>query len=762
MFPVRRAASRRPWVAAGVAVALAGLAVTATPSVGSAAEGPERLLNGTFDSGTFAPWWLGANVTAGVDAGQWCVNVTGGSVNPWDLIVGQDQVPLELGKAYTYSFTATADPAISMTTTVQQNVDPFASAFAQRVALTPTAQAFSFDFSSSLGTPAGQVTFQLGANAPSSRVCLDNISLVGGEQSGGPVQDTGPAVRVNQVGYLTNLPKHASVVTDAATPQAWTLATAAGRVVAHGMTTLFGADAASGDTAQLIDFSRFSRAGTGYTLTVGDQTSHPFDISNSIYSTLPNDALEFYYQQRSGIPIEARFVGADHARPAGHLGVAPNQGDTLVPCLPGVCDYSLDVQGGWYDAGDQGKYVVNGGIAVWQLQNAYERSQLVPGADKRAFADGTQRIPEAHNRVPDILDEARWELAFLLEMQVPDGQPLAGMAHQKVHDENWTGLPTMPWLDNQPRFLHAPSTAATLNLAATAAQGARIWQRFDRRFAAQLRVAAEKAWAAAVAHPAIFASGADSTGGGAYDDTNVTDEFYWAAAELFTTTGKPAYRTALTSSPLYLAKSFTPGGFSWQSVGALGDLTLALVPNALPRSARAAVRTGIATAADGYLTAMHSQAYPVPFGASGYVWGSNSQVLNNALVLGAAADYTGRSTYRDGAVETLDYILGRNGLNQSYVTGYGDHATQNEHHRFWANQLDATLPHPPAGTIAGGPNSGLQDPVAARQLPGCAPQRCYVDDINSYSTNEEAINWNAPLVWVSQFAADAARPGHHW
>jgi endoglucanase len=761
MIRARLAAFRRPWLAAGVAVALAGLTVTATPSVGAAAEGPERLLNGTFDSGTFDPWWLGSNVAAGVADGRWCINVTGGTVNPWDAIVGQNEVPLEAGKAYTFSFTATADPAVTVQTTVQDGVAPFASALVERVALGSTAQPFTFDFTSPLATTGGQVTFQLGANTPDSRVCLDNISLVGGDQSGGPVQDTGPAVRVNQVGYLSNLPKHASVVSTETTPQPWTLQDAAGAVVARGQTSVFGADPASGDTVQLIDFSRATRAGTGYTLTVGEATSHPFDISTRIYDTLPNDALEFYYQQRSGIPIEARFVGADHARPAGHLDAAPNKGDTSVPCLPGVCAYSLDVRGGWYDAGDQGKYVVNGGISVWQLMNAYERSQLVPGADRRAFADGTQAIPESHNRVPDVLDEARWELEFFLRMQVPDGQPLAGMVHHKIHDENWTGLPTRPELDDQQRFLHPPSTAATLNMAAAAAQGARIFAGFDRAFAARLRAAAEKAWAAAVAHPAMFASGADSNGGGAYDDSNVTDEFYWAAAELFTTTGKSVYRTALTSSPLYFAKSFSSGGFSWQSLGALGDLTLALVPNRLPRRDVAGIRAGIATAADGYVASIRSQGYPVPIGPTQYVWGSNSQVLNNALVIGAAADYTGKRAYRDAAVETLDYILGRNGLNQSYVTGYGEHATQNEHHRFWANQLDATLPHPPAGTIAGGPNSGLQDPVAARRLPGCMPQRCYVDDIGSYSTNEEAINWNAPLVWVSQFAADAARPDRH-
>jgi endoglucanase len=741
---------------APVAALLAAATVLSGPTAPAhaAATGPERLLNGTFDSGSADPWWVGANVTGGVAGGRWCLNVTGGTVNPWDAIVGQNEVPLEQGKDYTFSFTASADPGVSITTTVQQGTDPFTAALVQRVPLTAAPQAFSFDFASGVGDPRGQVTFQLGGNAASGQVCLDNVSLVGGEQTGGPVQDTGPAVRVNQVGYLTHLPKQATVVTDATTPQTWTLRDGLMRTVASGQTSPHGMDAASGDSTQLIDFSRVTRTGAGFTLSVGDQTSFPFTISDHVYDQLPNDALEFYYHERSGIPIEARFVGAEHARPAGHVGIAPNQGDTSVPCLPGVCDYSLNVAGGWYDAGDQGKYVVNGGISVWELLNAYERSQLVPGADRRAFADGTQAIPESHNRVPDILDEARWELQFLLEMQVPQGQPLAGMAHHKIHDENWTGLPQAPNLDPQPRFLHAPSTAATLNLAAVAAQAARIWRHIDPAFAHRALVAAQRAYAAAVAHPAMLAPGTDSTGGGAYDDTNVTDEFYWAAAELFVTTGARTYRNALTASPLYVGKSFMPGGFSWQSVGALGDLTLALVPSRSP-AARHAARAAIVTAANGYLAVQRGQAYPATISANDYVWGSNSQVLNNAVVLGAAADYTHRRDFRDAAVSSLDYILGRNGLNQSYVAGYGEKASQNLHDRIWAHQLDPSLPQAPAGTIAGGPNSGLQDPTAARQLPGCAPQRCYVDDINSYSTNEEAINWNAPLLWVSQFAADA-------
>ena len=126
-----------------------------------------------------------------------------------------------------------------------------------------------------------------------------------------------------------------------------------------------------------------------------------------------------------------------------------------MPCR-GDCGYTLDVRGGWYDAGDHGKYVVNGGISAWQLLNAYERPGR-RGADAARSATASCDIPERGNGVPDILDEARWELEFLLRMQVPDGQPMAGMVHHKIHDENWTGLPMLPDEDTQPRVLSPPS-----------------------------------------------------------------------------------------------------------------------------------------------------------------------------------------------------------------------------------------------------------------------------------------------------------------
>ena len=138
-------------------------------------------------------------------------------------------------------------------------------------------------------------------------------------------------------------------------------------------------------------------------------------------------------------------------------------------------------------------------------------------------------------------------MEFLLAMQVPEGQPQAGMAHHKMHDLAWEPMPMVPpvrvnndgqhYLEEEGRYLYPPSTAATLNLAATAAQCARIWAGIDPAFAERCLTAAETAWEAALENPTLFAGNTPGQGGGNYDDTLVLDEFYWAAAELFITTG---------------------------------------------------------------------------------------------------------------------------------------------------------------------------------------------------------------------------------
>ncbi|MEW2119354.1 glycoside hydrolase family 9 protein [Streptomyces sp. NPDC005474] len=734
-------------------IALLTAALTALPADPAGADEVEQVKNGTFDTVT-APWWTTTNVTAGLSGGGLCADVPGGTTNRWDAAVGQNDITLVKGESYRFSFKATGTPAGHVVRAiVGLSVSPYDTYFEVSPQLSVSGDAYTYTFTANADTTQAQVGFQLGGSADPFRFCMDDVSLVGGVPPEVYEPDTGPRVRVNQVAYLPAGPKNATLVTDSKQPLPWQLKNAGGKTVAHGRTVPRGTDVSSGQNVHSIDFGSYRKGGTGLTLVADGETSRPFDIGASAYDRLRRDSLKYYYTQRSGIAIRGD-LRPGYARPAGHLDVAPNQGDSKVPCQPGVCDYTLDVTGGWYDAGDHGKYVVNGGISTWELLSTYERALHARTGQRDKLGDGTLAIPESGNKVPDILDEARWELEFMLKMQVPAGQPLAGMAHHKIHDEKWTGLPLLPSDDPQKRELHPPTTEATLNLAATAAQAARLYRSYDRPFAAHALAVARKAWAAALAHPALHADPNDATGGGAYNDTDAQDEFYWAATELYLSTGEKAFEQYILNSPINTADIFLPLGFDWARTAAAARLDLATVPSKLPGRDR--IRQSVVKGADRYLATLAAQPYGMPYApdANVYDWGSNAQVLNNAVVIATAYDISGASKYRDGALQSMDYLLGRNALNMSYVTGYGEVNSHQQHSRWYAHQLDPNMPSPPPGTLAGGANSSIQDPYAQSKLQGCVGQFCYIDDIQSWSTNEHAINWNAALARMASFVAD--------
>lgn len=765
--PSHRRSARSLARLSGATAAALLAAVLAAPGAAAAdepapAEGAEQITNGDFSAGT-APWWWTANTSGTVVDGRLCADVPAGTANAWDVIVGQNDVPLVAGETYLLSYTASSTVPLTVQTRVQEAVEPWTTELATADPVGAEPVTVTHTFTATADRPGAQVALQIGGGERATTFCFDDVSLRGGAEPPVYVPDTGSPVRVNQVGYLPYGTKAGTVVTDADAPLTWTVKAAGGTTAATGTTVPGGEDPTSHQRVHTFDFSALTAVGDGYTVDVDGQVSEPFSVRADLYDGLRSDALAYFYHNRSGIPIEADLVGEEYARPAGHAGTSPNQGDTDVPCVPGVCDYRLDVQGGWYDAGDHGKYVVNGGIAVAQLMDTYERTLTAADAEGAQLADGSLRVPERGNDVPDILDEARWELDFLLRMQVPAGEPLAGMVHHKVHDAAWTGIPTLPDQDPQPRRLHAPSTAATLNLAATGAQCARLFAPYDQEFADRCLRAATTAWKAASAHPAVYADPADGTGGGTYSDGDVTDEFYWAAAELFTTTGDSAYRTALLTSPLHgdADKIFSAGGgISWGSTAGLGVLTLATVPNDLTATQLAGVRSVVTAGADRYAAQSAAELYGLPYSPPGedYAWGSNSQVLNNMVVLAVAHDLTGEPAYQNAILRGADYLLGRNPMGRSYVTGYGERYSENQHHRFWAHQSNPDLPHPPPGTVAGGPNLtavAAGDPVAAEKLGGCAPAMCYLDDNGSWATNEVTINWNAPLAYIASYLDDA-------
>ncbi|WP_162793704.1 glycoside hydrolase family 9 protein [Streptomyces paludis] len=721
-----------------------------------------RLLQNSTFTGTDKPWWVNAGMTPKVDGGVFCVNAPA-SEKPWDVLVGHNSIYLPTGGSYTLKFKVRTSATANLVVQVAPFDNPTNATYLVKYpSVTGGAwKEYEYTFNTAFSDEyvLAQLQFRLGGAAKAYEFCMDDVTLNGKQYA--YRAKTGPAVKVNQHGYLPNGPKNATVLTNATAATAWTLTRVDGSGVAFGLTKPGGYDGSAGASVHTIDFSAVKATGR-FRLTVGGVQSHPFDIRQDLYTSLRSDSMRFFYTNRSGIAIDGGIAGAAYARPAGHVASSPGGGDTKVPCQSPkhyvdnwTCDYTLDVTGGWYDAGDHGKYVVNGGIATYQLLNAWERA--VAEGSEAALGDSTLAIPERGNGVPDILDEARWNLEFMLKMQVPSGKPDAGMVHHKVHDETWTGPPTLPHLDKKKRELHRPSTAATLNLAAVAAQGARVYKRFDPAFADRLSLAAVRAYNAAEMNQRQYAPQADRIGGGPYADNDVSDEIYWASAQLYLTTKSQRYLDAVRVSRFHKAgEAFNQNGFYWGSVAAIAQLDLARFGTDL--SERNQIRGWVTAAADRLISFQRAERFGQTYTPTNgkYDWGSNASILNNQVVLATAYDLTRDKKYADSVFEAFDYLMGRNALGQSYITGYGTNDAKNQHHRWYAKSLDATLPNPPAGSVSGGPNSSLQDPLAASWLHGCAPQLCYVDNIEAWSVNEITINWNSALAWVSAFAADVA------
>jgi endoglucanase len=623
----------------------------------------------------------------------------------------------------------------------------------------------------------GQYT-QGGCFPAGTEITFDNMSLIDLTSDENDYQFPEEWVRAdiltNQVGYFEKREKKATLLCTDKKDISFEVIDDSGKTVYEGKSEYFGYDEDSEDTVHIIDFSELEESGTFHIEADNGAVSRDFKVfaadEVSDYSALLYDSLNYFYQNRSGIEITSEYISSgdksDLARAAGHT-----SDDAEIQHTWGYSATSgrVDVTGGWYDAGDHGKYTVNGGLSLWMLQNLYEF--FVYTGNEEIFADGSMIIPESGNSYPDLLDEARWEMEWMLKMQL-DSSEYEGMAYHKAHDETWTGLGVAPADDDKNRIIKPPTTAATLNLAACAAQSARLWEDLDSDFADTCLEAAEKAYEAAKKHPSMYAPLDESVGGGAYGDDDVTDEFYWAAMELYATTGEKDYLKDAEKSDYYMAVPVTMGSgesvdsagtFDWGNTAALGTFTALLNENRFDDADEA--EKSLKNAADHYIELEEKQGYGLPYAQStisyndsdkGYLWGSNSFVADNAIVLAYAAVLNEDDSYTDGALQGLDYLLGRNAMDYSYVTGYGSHTTENPHHRWWSNQIDDKFPKAPCGVLSGGPNSGMQDPWVKGmgwKKGEIAPQKCYVDSIEAWSCNECTINWNASLAWLTAFSA---------
>lgn len=590
-------------------------------------------------------------------------------------------------------------------------------------------------------------------------------------------------ILTNQVGYFVNMDKKATLLSDESSPVNFELLDGGGNSVYSDESEPMGYDEDSGDEVHVLDFSDFTEPGTYHLQTEDGAISRDFSIGESeLYSYILYDSLNYFYQNRSGIDIESQYIisgdSSALARAAGHSSDMATVEQTWGYS---ASSGSFDVSGGWYDAGDHGKYVVNGGISLWTMQNQYEMA-LKNGYDS-VYADGTMSIPENGNGYPDLLDEARYELEWMFKMMVKDGD-CANMVYHKVHDIKWTALALAPADDMEERIIKPPTTAATLNMAACAAQAYRLWKDIDPQFAKQCLINAQAAYDAAKAHPDMYAPLDESVGGGPYGDDDVSDEFYWAACELFISTGDAQYVEGSSGADYLIDMKASNhymkidtklsggedvdsvGSFNWGHTAALGNMSLALNTSLMESSAVKMLTDSMKGTADYYEDLTENQGYGQPYGQStisniinntGYTWGSNSFIMNNNMIMAYAHELTGEDDYLEGAISGMDYILGRNPMDYSYVTGYGTHAVENPHHRWWSYQADSNFPKAPNGVLVGGPNSGMQDPWvkgSGWKMGEIAPAKCYMDNIEAWSVNECTINWNAPLAWVSAYIAN--------
>jgi endoglucanase len=552
-----------------------------------------------------------------------------------------------------------------------------------------------------------------------------------------------PEVRINQLGYLPTGPKRAVWVSDAPDPAEFCVRDHAGTRVFGGRTRPWPVrpEPSSGMAVHVLDFSGLRAEGKGFAIEVGGAGSHPFAIAHDLYRGLVRDALAFFYLQRSASAIdEARAPG--YGRPAGHPGDASVQawtGPAAERLYPGwSCPGRFDVSGGWYDAGDHGKYVTSGAMPLWQLLATVELIR------RRAVRCAWWARTEAL-----LLEECRWQLDWLLRMQVPAGAAHAGMAFHRVHGTEWAPLPCWPHDDPTTRVLHRPSTSATLDLAAVAAHAARLFAD-EPGYARRLLDVALTAHQAAHAEPLLLApDDQGASGGGPYADDNVEDEFAWAATELWLATGDPAYAEQARGS--FAPDVFDLDGFDWNRMAAPAALDLALHGEAIDGHGR--VVASVVAAADRLTDLQRGQPWGQPYAPDdGWHWGSNGRVLNNLVVLAVAHELSGRDEHRDAATRGLDYLLGCNALGQSYVTGHGSDFTRHQRTRHFAHDLDSRFPPPPPGALAGGPTSKDHPgfPTDPR-LAGLPPQRCYLDEPTSETTNDVCIRWNAPLVWMAVY-----------
>ncbi len=542
-------------------------------------------------------------------------------------------------------------------------------------------------------------------------------------------------IKVSQVGYPTEAPKIALVVSTTPAKVFSVRTKEDGAIVLTGSLSAPVLDRDSGDHVQAADFSALRRPGSYLLEVPGVGRSFEFPIGKDVFARPLYLAMRSFYGQRCGTAVDLGPEFPGYRYPACHLDGAfhPSSGKSGPRASAK----------GWHDAGDYGRYIVNSGITTGSLLWSYELFE--PRLSKLKLD-----IPESGNAIPDFLDEIRWNLDWMLSLQDQDGG-----VWQKQTSERFIGF-VMPQDDHTTSYVIGlgqepfKTSCATADFAAVMAVAARVYRPFDPAYADGARAAALRAWTWVTAHPDVLFHNPAGVETGAYGDNSCADERLWAAAELWRTTrevrfdryfreNQAAERSAITASD-------PP---AWPNVAPLALWAYALAPEG-DTDLQAGIRQDSLAAADAIVARTAANGYRTSLLTKDYGWGSNGIAANYALQLLVANVMRKDARYLATARDNLYYLLGRNAFSLSWVTRVGANPVRHPHHRPSGADTNA---EPWPGLLAGGPNQKRQDAVMAK-LPELPPARMYVDDQASYATNENAINWNAALVFALAGASD--------
>ena len=519
---------------------------------------------------------------------------------------------------------------------------------------------------------------------------------------------------INQIGYRVGDAKEFALVDGNGNVE---IANASGTTVLTATPSAASNWQPSGQNVQLVDISELNTPGT-YSIKVGGQVvRQDLKISGSTYEDVVKASLKWYYYQRASMALEETYAG-QWKRAAGHTNASVQLHSSTGE------SGSINSTKGWYDAGDYGRYIVNSGITTYTLLSLYEHfPEYFKTLKWNIPADGT---------LPDLLAEIKYNLDWMLTMQASDG----GVYHKLTS----LGFPgdVMPAEDTDPIYVIGKGTAATFDFAGVMAVAARVYKPFDATYASKCLEAAKKAYAWGAQNPNKAYSNPNGVQTGDYGDKWLGDEKEFASTELFVSTGDASYKPNNASGNIP----------SWADVGGLATYGMATHATELGNLAQAA-KDSLLKVADDFVNRTKS-GFGVVMAKGDFVWGSNAVAGNQGVWLLHAYYLTGEAKYYQAAVKVLDYLLGKNPLDMSFLTGFGTKSAKKPHHR---PSTSDKVSDPIPGMIVGGPQPGGEDIGSetweCKDYRTGFPATSYVDNNCSYASNEVAINWNAPFAYLA-------------